>query len=100
MKIDSPGGRTRSMTILEHPQAQELLEAATVTADQVSACASRLSDFLARYLPLFARSEQRQHAATVIEGKLSGIERKTSEPIAIQAGMPRKPLQSFVGWGA
>jgi SRSO17 transposase len=88
------------MTILEHPQAQELLEAASITPDQVAGCASRLSDFLARYLPLFARSEQRAHAETVIEGKLSGLDRKTSEPVANQAGVPRKPIQSFVGWGA
>jgi SRSO17 transposase len=88
------------MTILEHPPAQELLDAAAITPDQVSACASHLSDFLARYLPLFARSEQREHATTVIQGKLSGLERKTSEPVAIQAGLPRKPIQSFVGWGA
>ena len=88
------------MTILEHPQAQELLEAATLTHEAVGACASRLTEFLARYLPLFARSEQRAHAATVIQGKLSGLERKTSEPVATQAGIPRKPIQSFVGWGA
>ena len=25
------------------------------------------------------------------------LERKTSEPIALQAGLPRKPIQSFVG---
>lgn len=88
------------MTILEHPQAQELLQAATITADQVSACASRLTEFLRRYLPLFTRSQQRHNATVVLEGKLSGLDRKTSEPIATQAGMPRKPLQSFVGWGA
>jgi SRSO17 transposase len=88
------------MTVLGHPQAQELLDAATITPDQVAACASRLTDFLARYLPLFARSEQRAHATTVIHGKLSGLDRKTSEPVATQAGLPRKPIQSFVGWGA
>lgn len=88
------------MTILEHPQAQDLLQAATVTASAVAACADRLGDFLARYLPLLQRSEQRHSADAVIRGKLSGLDRKTSEPIAIQAGLPRKPLQSFVGWGA
>jgi SRSO17 transposase len=87
-------------TILEHPQAQELLEAATITADQVSACAGLLDDFLARYLPLFTRSEQREHAKVILKGKLSSLERKTSEPIAIEADLPRKPLQSFVGAGA
>src|SRR3954470_6757938 len=88
------------MTILEHTQGQERLEAAPRTPGAVPPGAGRLTDLLARYLPLFKRSEQRDHAATVIRGKLSGLDRKTSEPIANQAGLPRKPLQSFVGWGA
>src|SRR4051794_12644923 len=92
--------RRTTMTILGHPQAQRLLDAASVTAEQVAACAHRLTAFLARYLPLFSRSEQRDHAATVLRGKLSGLDRKTSEPIANRAGLPRKPIQSFLGWGA
>jgi SRSO17 transposase len=87
-------------TILEHPEAQELLEAATITPEEVSGCAGRLHAFLSRYLPLFRRSEQRDNATLVIHGKLSGLQRKTSEPIAIQAGVHRKPVQSFVGAGA
>jgi SRSO17 transposase len=50
-------------------------------------------------LPLFYRIEQREHARVVIEGKLSGLERKTSEPIARRAGQERKPIQVFVGAG-
>ena len=87
-------------TILEHPEAQELLEAATITPEEVNACARRLQAFLPRYLRLFPRSEQRHHATLILEGKLSGLARKTSEPIAHQAGVPRKPLQGFVGSGA
>ena len=39
------------------------------------------------------------NATLVIRGLLSGLERKTSGPIAIEAGPPRKPIQFFVGSG-
>ncbi len=58
-----------------------------------------MTDFLKRYLPRFQRVEQRNNATLVIRGHLSGLERKTCEPIAIQAGLPRKPIQFFVGSG-
>jgi SRSO17 transposase len=58
-----------------------------------------LTEFLQRYLPKFYRVEQRRNATTVIRGLLSGLERKTCEPIAIEAGLPRKPIQFFVGAG-
>jgi SRSO17 transposase len=86
-------------TILEHPEAVSLLEQACLTPEQVASCSDRLTAFLQRYLPLFCRKEQRLNATIVVEGKLSGLDRKTSEPIANQAGVHRKPVQSFVGWG-
>lgn len=58
-----------------------------------------LTAFLGRYLPLFYRDEQRRHAATVIKGKLSGLERKTTQPIASDAGHTERPVQHFVGAG-
>jgi len=87
------------MSLLDHPEAQDLLNDAILTAEDVAGCADRLTGFLQRYLPHFYRSEQRQNAITVIRGKISGLERKTCEPIAIQAGLPRKPIQTFVGAG-
>jgi SRSO17 transposase len=86
-------------TILEHPRAQELLEQTTVSPQDVSACARDLTAFLKRYLPLFFRDEQRGHADTILRGKLTGLQRKTTEPIANQAGQKRRPLQHFVGAG-
>src|SRR5262249_61313456 len=50
-------------------------------------------------LPLFHREEQRGHALTLLRGKLTGLQRKTTEPIATQAGQKRRPLQLFVGAG-
>ncbi len=52
-----------------------------------------------RYLPLFHRQERRGHAAAFVGGLLSGLERKTAEPIAAQADIPRKNLQMFVDQG-
>lgn len=87
------------MDILDHPDAQPLLQDAELTPDAVRSCAGRLEAFVARYLPLFYRQEQRQHALTVLRGKLTGLQRKTTEPIATQAGQQRRPLQLFVGAG-
>jgi SRSO17 transposase len=87
------------MSLLEHPDAQALLADAVVTPGQVRGCQDRLTSFLERYLPCFYRAEQRATAALVIGGLLSGLQRKTCEPIAVEAGVHRKPVQSFVGAG-
>jgi SRSO17 transposase len=87
------------MSLLDRPEARALLSDATVTPDAVRGCVDRLTGFLRRYLPRFYRVEQRRNAALVIRGLLSGLERKTCEPIAIEAGVPRKPIQFLVGSG-
>ena len=87
------------MSLLGHPEAQALLNDATLTPVSVRSCADRLTGFLQRYLPKLYHVEQRRNATLVIRGLLSGLERKTCEPIAIQAGLPRKPIQFFVGAG-
>ena len=87
------------MSLLDHPEAQALLDDATVSPEAVRDCADRLTGFLRRYLPKSYRTEQRENATTVIRGLLGGLERKTCEPIAIEAGLARKPIQFFVGSG-
>jgi SRSO17 transposase len=87
------------MSVLDHPTAQALLSAAEVSAATVAGCGRRLEGFLHRYLPRFYRVEQHDLVRVVLEGKLSTLQRKTSEPIAVQAGRPRKPVQHFVGAG-
>src|SRR5215212_5724273 len=89
-----------TMSLLDRPQARALLDDATVRPAEVQACQDHLTDFLKRYLPLFYRRELRELATLVIQGRLSGLERKTSEPIAHEAGRHRKPVQHFVGAGA
>jgi SRSO17 transposase len=91
-------GVTR-MSLLKHPTAQTLLADADVSPAAVAGCRRRLESFLQRYLPRFYRVEQHELARVVLEGKLSTLQRKTSEPIAVQAGRPRKPVQHFVGAG-
>jgi SRSO17 transposase len=87
------------MSLLEHPTAQALLADAEVSAAAVAGCRRRLEAFLQRYLPRFYRVEQHELLRVVLQGKLSNLQRKTSEPIANQAGRPRKPVQHFVGAG-
>jgi SRSO17 transposase len=87
------------MSLLDHPDAQTLLDDATLTPASVRGCRDRLTRFLTRYLPRFYRQEQRGHATLVIRGLLSGLQRKTAEPIAYHAGLDRKNIQYFVGCG-
>jgi SRSO17 transposase len=88
------------MSILEHPRGQALLEQTMLNGSAVRGCKDRLTQYLQHYLPIFYRKEQRNNARVVIEGLLSGLERKTCEPIAREHGVERKPIQFFVGNGA
>src|ERR1700736_1879493 len=85
--------------ILEHPEAQELLAQTEVEPDTIRRCTQHLTEFLRRYLPFFYRDEQRHHAEVILKGKLTGLQRKTTEPIPIEVGRKRRPLQHFVGAG-
>src|SRR3954454_15898126 len=85
------------MTLLDHADAQRLLRDADLEPAALRDCAAGLHAFAQRYLPLFPRREQRDHALVVLRGKLTGLERKTTEPIATQARLDRRPLQLFVG---
>ena len=86
-------------SLLEHPEAQLLWADAGVTAAQVQGFRRRLGSFWERYVPRFYRKEQGHNARIVVEGLLRGLERKTAEPIAREHGVPRKPIQFFVGSG-
>jgi SRSO17 transposase len=88
------------MSLLDRPEAQALLADAEVSPGDVRGCRDHVARLLRRYLPLFYRAEHRGHAAAFVRGLLSGLERKSAEPIAYRAGIPRKDLQYFVGCGA
>ena len=87
------------MSLLDHPDAQTLLKDAILTPEAVRGCRDRLRRFLSRYLRRFYRREQRDHADLVIRGLISGLQRKTAEPIADRAGVEHKNIQFFVGAG-
>ena len=87
------------MSLMEHPQAQVLLQDAVLTSQAVVGCRERLGEYLQRYLPWFYREEQRDAARVIMQGKFTNLQRKTSEPIARQAKLKRRPLQQFVGAG-
>lgn len=59
----------------------------------------RLEAFSQRYLPLFNRREQREHAARYVEGLLSSLQRKSIEPIALEREDNVRCLQHFIGTG-
>jgi SRSO17 transposase len=42
-----------------------------------------LADHLLRYLPFLGRKEHHQHLLTLLQGRLSDLERKSNEPIAL-----------------
>jgi len=84
-------------TILEHPEAQALLSDAVLTVEQIVDIGSQIESFLQRYLPLFQRTEQRNNAQHILDGKLSSLSRKTAEPIAHSVGVRREVLQDFLG---
>src|SRR5689334_19371169 len=86
-------------SLLERPAAPELLERTAVTPQALRPTAERLDAFLGRYRPCFVRAEQRGHAAVILRGKPSGPDRKTTEPIAAEAGVPRRAVQHLVGAG-
>jgi len=75
------------------------IDLAGISRKQLEPCLANLKKFLRRYADRFYRIEQSGHAATYIEGLLSDLSRKTCEPIAIDHGQHRKPLQHFVGAG-
>ena len=79
------------MSLLDHPEAQALLADAVVLPGDVRGLRDHLTRFLQRYLPRFYRQEQREHAAAFVRGLLSGLERKSIEPIARHAGIPQEP---------
>jgi SRSO17 transposase len=70
-----------------------------VPVDDLAGMQERLDGFLTPYLKLFARAEQREHAAIYINGRLRQLPRRTLEPIATEHGKKRRPLQHFVGAG-
>jgi SRSO17 transposase len=70
-----------------------------ISGAAIATCLASLVVFLQRYKAEVHRSEQETHLQVYVEGLVSGIERKSVEPIATAHGLYRRPLQHFVGAG-
>jgi len=77
----------------------EIFPHVEITRRQLEPCLENLDKFLERYAPRFYRLEQRDHARTYMEGRLSDLPRKTCEPIATDHDQNRWLIQHFVGMG-
>jgi SRSO17 transposase len=56
----------------------------------------QLHSFLDEFHDCFSRSDTRLHLTTYVQGQISSLERKTVEPIALQAGVAPRSLQNFL----
>jgi len=70
-----------------------------ISSAEVATCLSSLTEFLAPYQAQLQRVEQKGHLQVYVEGLVSGLRRKSIEPIATAHGLCRRPLQHFVGAG-
>jgi len=66
---------------------------------RISGLVVSLTIFLSPYLPNFGRSESRETAGQFMKGLLSGLPRKSAEPMAELFKKERKTFQRFLGSG-
>jgi SRSO17 transposase len=55
-----------------------------------------LREYLSRFDDCFLRRDTRAHFPVYVRGQLSNLERKSVEPIALDAGVPVRTLQEFL----
>jgi SRSO17 transposase len=67
-----------------------------VDVSQIRGIKNRLHHYLQEFRDCFGRSDTRAHLKTYVAGQLSTLERKSVEPIALEAGMPARTLQEFL----
>jgi len=66
---------------------------------QIKGLGRQLNKFLGEFDDCFGRSEPRDNLRTYVRGQLSKLERKSIEPIALEAGVPPRTLQFFFSDG-
>lgn len=66
---------------------------------QIRGMGRRLKKFLGEFDDCFSRSEPRGNLRAYVGGQLSDLERKSIEPIALEAGIPPRTLQYFFSDG-
>lgn len=65
-------------------------------ADDIRQLDPMLQDYLGLFDDCFARKDTRAHFPVYVRGQLSNLERKSVEPIALDAGVPVRTLQEFL----
>jgi SRSO17 transposase len=68
-----------------------------VKATEVQDLRRRIGRFARGFEDCFARRPTHGHFRTYLEGQTSALERKSIEPMALQAGVPPRTLQEFLG---
>lgn len=65
-------------------------------AEQIRRLEPLLADYLKRFDDCFTRRDTRAHLPVYVRGQLSGLPRKSVEPIALAADVPVRTLQEFL----
>src|SRR6516225_6226428 len=72
-------------------------ERAPMDAETLRGLREQLAEFLREFDHCFVSKQSRQHLATYVCGQMSPLSRKSVEPIALEAGVPPRTLQEFLG---
>jgi SRSO17 transposase len=67
-----------------------------MTTDQILSLAPELDAFLDEFADCFGRSEPREHLCHYVRGQLSGLQRKSVEPMALFNNIAPRTLQEFL----
>jgi SRSO17 transposase len=67
-----------------------------MTTDQILSLGPELAEFLGEFADCFGRCEPRAHLSHYVRGQLSGLQRKSVEPIAIFNNVAPRTLQEFL----
>lgn len=65
-------------------------------ADEIRQLDPMLREYLGRFDDCFTRRDTRAHLPVYVRGQLSNLERKSVEPIALEAGVAVRTLQEFL----
>lgn len=65
-------------------------------AEQIRQLEGGLRDYLRRFDECFSRKDTRAHLPVYVRGQLSNLDRKSVEPMALEAGLPVRTLQEFL----
>lgn len=65
-------------------------------AEQIRRLEPQLAEYLKRFEDCFARRDTRAHFPVYVRGQLSGLLRKSVEPMALAADVPVRTLQEFL----